>query len=133
MDCKRVSLRQFHDVGGGIFERDELTAAGQRYRILERAGPGHYFSGFLNRSDVKHRDDNANHRRNHRANSAVESPARVIKTLLFSRYLLEFFFVPFNVFFSEPFSDELLLGRAVGDERAAALDVIAHSPFTGGF
>jgi hypothetical protein len=49
---------------------------------------------------VKHRDDNADHRRNQRANSDVESPARVIKPLFFSRYLLKFFFVPFNVFFS---------------------------------
>jgi hypothetical protein len=29
------ALRQLHDVTGGILERDELTTAGQRYRILE--------------------------------------------------------------------------------------------------
>jgi hypothetical protein len=85
------------------------------------------------RLDVKHRDDNADHRRNHRANSGVESPARVIKALFFSRYLLKFLFVPLNVFFSEPFSDEPLLGFAAGDKRAAATDVIAHSPFAVGF
>src|SRR5260370_20724349 len=64
------------------------------------------------RSDVKHRDDNADHRRNHRANSNVENPARVIKTLFFSRYMLKFSFVPFNVFFSEPFSAKSLLELA---------------------
>jgi hypothetical protein len=57
---------------------------------------------------VKHRDDNADHRRNQRANSDVESPARVIKPLFFSRYLLKFFFVPFNVFFSKCLSGEKL-------------------------
>jgi hypothetical protein len=46
---------------------------------------------------VKHRDDNANDRRNQRTNSDVESPTRVIEALFFSRYLLNFFFIPFNV------------------------------------
>jgi hypothetical protein len=40
------SLRQLYDVGGGIFESDELAAGNW---ILECAGPGHYFSGSLNR------------------------------------------------------------------------------------
>src|SRR3984893_4247871 len=32
-----LSLRQLHDVGGGILERDELATAGQRNRIVEGA------------------------------------------------------------------------------------------------
>jgi hypothetical protein len=79
---------------------------------------------------VKHRDDNADHRRNQRANSDVESPARVIKPLFFSRYLLKFFFVPFNVFFSKPFSDEPLLGSppVTSEPRLLMLSRTALSP-----
>jgi hypothetical protein len=34
-----VGLGQLNDVGGGILERDELAAAGQRYWIVERSFP----------------------------------------------------------------------------------------------
>ncbi len=34
-----LSLRQLHDVAGGVLKRDELAAAGQRYRIVECARP----------------------------------------------------------------------------------------------
>jgi hypothetical protein len=44
-----LSLRQLHDVASGILEGEHLAAVGQFDRILECAGPGHYFSGSLNR------------------------------------------------------------------------------------
>jgi len=34
-----LSLRQLHDVTGGILESDELATAGQRYRIVETPLP----------------------------------------------------------------------------------------------
>jgi hypothetical protein len=82
------------------------------------------------RSDVKHRNDDSNNCCNQRANSNVESPARVIKPLLFSRYLVKFFLIPLNVFFSERFSDELLLGfpPVTSEPRLLMLSRTALSP-----
>jgi hypothetical protein len=45
-----LGLRQLHDVGGGILERDELAAAGQRYRIVERSFPARRY---FKRSDAR--------------------------------------------------------------------------------
>jgi hypothetical protein len=44
-----------------------------------------------------------------------ERPTRVIESLLFSRYVIEFFFISLKVFFSEPFTDECLFRFATGD------------------
>jgi hypothetical protein len=38
-----LGLWQFHDVSGGILERDELAAAGQRYRIIEGPLPARFW------------------------------------------------------------------------------------------
>jgi hypothetical protein len=38
-----LGLRQFHDVVGGILERDELATAGQRYRIVEGPLPARFW------------------------------------------------------------------------------------------
>jgi hypothetical protein len=59
---------------------------------------------------VKHRNNDTDDRGNQRADSNVESPARVIKPLFSSSYLLNLLFISLNFFFSEPFPDELLLG-----------------------
>jgi hypothetical protein len=43
------SLRQLHDVGGGIVEGDELATAGQGDWVLEWTGPRHHLRGSLSR------------------------------------------------------------------------------------
>ena len=63
----------------------------------------------LTRSDVKYCNNDTDDRGNQRADSDVESPTRVIESLLFAQY-------PLSIFFFEPFSDELLLGLSAGDK-----------------
>jgi hypothetical protein len=56
-----------------------------------------------------HRNDDADDRRNQRANRDVESSTSVIKPLLLACYLLLLLFNPRRVLFSEPFPNEVLL------------------------
>jgi hypothetical protein len=49
--------RQFLDISGRVFKRDELAAAGQRYRVVERAFPPvGFFTKFVPLLEAETRD-----------------------------------------------------------------------------